>query len=238
MELAANLERQRRRVGAACAAVGRDPGEVTIVVVTKTFPASDVVHLAGLGVADVGENRDQEAAAKAVEVTAAGIDVRWHFVGQVQRNKAKSVVRYAEVVHSVDSTALAQALARAADRFRERPLDVLVQVSIDGDPARGGAPVGGSDPSRDALAVAAECAAHPSHLRLRGVMAVAPTTWPADRAFGLLASVAARIRAAHPAADWVSAGMSGDLEAAVAAGATHVRLGAAILGNRTPPAVA
>jgi PLP dependent protein len=214
---------------------------VTIVAVTKTYPVSDVLALAALGVTDIGENRDQEAAAKALATAdplkAAGVSVRWHFVGQLQRNKCRSVVTYADMVHSVDSVPLARTLAGQADRHRSRPLDVLVQVSIDGDPARGGAIEGAADPEREVRAVVDELAAA-SSLRLRGVMAVAPLTWEPAAAFEKLAEVVAWIRADHPEATVISAGMSADLEEAVAAGATHVRLGSAILGNRLPPAVA
>jgi pyridoxal phosphate enzyme (YggS family) len=241
-ELATGLARVRTRIADACAAAGRDRAAVTLVVVTKTYPATDVLHLAALGVRDVGENRDQEAAPKAAEVAAAGAAVRWHFVGQVQRNKCRSVVRYADLVHSVDSVRLAGALAQAAARHRDRPLDVLVQVSLDGDPSRGGAvPTGAAadpagDPAADpdvALQRVAEAVAGAAALRLRGVMAVAPLDWPAERAFSRLAAVSAALRAEHPAADLISAGMSGDLEPAIAFGATHVRIGSAVLGNRS-----
>jgi hypothetical protein len=230
-QLAARLARVRARIAEACAAVGRDRAEVTMVAVTKTHPASDVVLLAGLGVADVGENRDQEAAGKAAEVAAAGVDVRWHFVGQLQRNKARSVVGYADVVHSVDSVRLATALAEAAQRRRDRVLDVLVQVSIDGDPARGGALPDGGDPDRGLAAVAAEVA-RGDKVRLAGLMAVAPLAWEPERAFARLAEIAARVRADHPTATALSAGMSADLEAAIEYGATHVRIGSALLGMR------
>jgi len=231
-EIAAGLAAVRERIAAACAAAMRDPAEVTLVVVTKTYPATDIQVLAKLGVTDVGENRDQEAAPKAGEVAAAGAQVRWHFVGQLQRNKCRSVVEYADVVHSVDGVRLARALAGAAERHRERPLDVLVQVSIDGDPARGGAVVGATvDPDRDFDRVALTVA-EGSRLRLAGVMAVAPVHWSAEAAFERLAEVAARLRAAHPEATAVSAGMSADLEPAIAHGATHVRIGSAVLGTR------
>jgi uncharacterized pyridoxal phosphate-containing UPF0001 family protein len=143
-ELGRNLAAVRERLDAACQAAGRDSSEVTLIVVTKTYPASDVIRLASLGVADIGENRDQEAAPKAAEVAAKGVAIRWHFVGQLQRNKSRSVARYADMVHSVDSVRLAQALGAAARRERDRPIDVLVQVSLDGDATRGGA-VPGSD---------------------------------------------------------------------------------------------
>lgn len=224
-ELATNVARVRARMADACAAAGRDRGEVTLVAVTKTYPAADVLLLAELGVRDIGENRDQEATPKAAEVAAAGARVRWHFVGQLQRNKARSVVRYADLVHSVDSVRLAGALAGAAERERDRPLDVLVQVSLDGDAARGGVPAGELDRVVDAVA---EWPA----LRLRGVMAVAPLGWSPETAFAELAEVAVRIRGDHPEATIVSAGMSEDMEAAIRWGATHVRIGSALLGKR------
>ncbi|MGC4895901.1 YggS family pyridoxal phosphate-dependent enzyme [Micromonospora sp. DT31] len=230
-ELAAALARVRARVADACAAAGRDRDEVTLVAVTKTYPAADVVALAELGVTDVGENRDQEAAPKAAAVAAAGLAPRWHFIGQLQRNKARSVVRYADVVQSVDSVRLAGALDAAAAGARDRPLDVLVQVSVDGDPARGGALPGSADPQRGLDPVAAAVAGAPG-LRLAGVMAVAPLGWEPDRAFARLAEVVARLRADHPDASALSAGMSGDLESAVRHGATHVRVGSALLGMR------
>ncbi|MGW8647260.1 YggS family pyridoxal phosphate-dependent enzyme [Micromonospora chalcea] len=230
-ELAAGLARVRARIADACAAAGRQRDAVTLVAVTKTYPASDVVALAALGVTDVGENRDQEAAPKAEAVADAGAAPRWHFIGQLQRNKARSVVRYADVVQSVDSVRLAAALDAAAGAVRDRPLDVLVQVSIDGDPARGGALPGAADPQRGLDPVAAAVAGADG-LRLAGLMAVAPLGWEPDRAFARLAEVAAALRADHPGATELSAGMSGDLESAIGHGATHVRVGSALLGMR------
>jgi pyridoxal phosphate enzyme (YggS family) len=229
-DLATSLARLRARIADACTAAGRDRSEVTLVAVTKTYPVSDILDLARLGVRDVGENRDQEAAPKAVAVAAQGESVRWHFVGQLQRNKCRSVVGYADLVHSVDSARLADALGRAARRYREAPLDVLVQVSVDGDPARGGA-VETGEPDREVARVA-DAVAGTGSLRLRGVMTVAPLEWAPERAFARLAEVAADLRTRHPDATLVSAGMSGDLEPAIAFGATHVRVGAALLGNR------
>ena len=230
-QLAASLAEVRDRIARACAAVGRPPDEVTLVAVTKTYPASDVELLAGLGVTDIGENRDQEARAKARAVAEAGVEVRWHFVGRLQRNKAASVVTYADVVESVDSVRLVRALDQAAGRHRDRPLDALVQVSIDGDPARGGAAPDAADPDRDLWRVA-DAVAGSDNLRLGGVMAVAPLEWNADAAFERLAALAGRVAEAHPGATTVSAGMSGDLEQAVAHGATHVRIGTSLLGMR------
>jgi PLP dependent protein len=223
-ELAASLAEVRERIERACSAASRPAGAVTLVAVTKTYPASDVVLLAGLGVTDVGENKDQEAAPKAVAVRDEGAAPRWHYIGRLQRNKVKSVVAYAEVVESVDSVRLAEALDRAV-AGRATPLDVLVQVSIDGDAARGGA--AGDDLWRVADTVAAS-----DGLRLGGLMAVAPLGWAADRAFELLAGLSERLVATHPGATTISAGMSGDLEAAIRHGATHVRIGSSLLGMR------
>jgi pyridoxal phosphate enzyme (YggS family) len=223
-ELAANLADVRGRIAAAAEAARRLPDDVTLVVVTKTWPASDVRLLAGLGVTDVGENRDQEAAPKAAACGDLGL--RWHFVGHLQRNKAKAVARYADVVQSVDRPELVAALQRGAQEAG-RSLDVLLQVSLDGSAGRSGA-----DPA-DLPALAASVAAA-DRLVLRGVMAVAPLGADPDPAFARLADVAAALRADHPGADLVSAGMSGDLEAAVRHGATHVRVGTAVLGGRPP----
>ncbi|MBM2615273.1 YggS family pyridoxal phosphate-dependent enzyme [Actinoplanes sp. LDG1-06] len=225
-QLAAALAEVNGRIGRACAAAGRPADEVTLVAVTKTYPASDVILLAGLGVTDVGENRDQDAAPKAEEARAAGATPRWHFIGQLQRNKVRSVVRYADVVESVDSVRLAEALARAA-ADRPEPLDVLVQVSIDGAAGRGGA-------AGDELWRVSDSVADANALRLGGVMAVAPMDWDPDRAFSALHALSERLVKTHSGATVISAGMSGDLEAAVRHGATHVRIGTSLLGMRNP----
>jgi PLP dependent protein len=221
-QLAANLTSLRRRIQTACAAAGRDAAEITMIAVTKTFPASDVWLLAELGVGDIGENRDQEAAPKAA--ACKDLAVTWHFVGQLQTNKTRSVVTYADVVHSVDRPRLVTALSAAAVRAGRVPR-CLVQVALDGDPVRGGAR------AADVPAVAARIA-EAEGLELGGVMAVAPLGDDPAPAFALLADVAASLRAEHPAATIISAGMSGDLEQAIAFGATHVRVGTALLGGR------
>jgi PLP dependent protein len=208
----------------ACEAAGRDIRELTLIAVTKTRPASDVRLLAELGVADVGENRDAEAAPKAAE--CADLSLTWHFVGQLQTNKAASVVRYASVVHSVDRPRLVRALGRAA-RGAGRIVQCLVEVSLDGDPARGGAAAGD-------VAALAEALAAEEGLVLGGVMAIAPLSMPPADAFARLLASAAAVRAVRPGATVISAGMSGDLEAAVEAGATHLRIGTALLGDRGP----
>lgn len=229
-EIAANLARVEERISAACRAAGRDRSEVTVVAVTKTFPAEDVAHLAALGLRDVGENRDRDAVAKVAACRALGVTgLRWHFVGQVQRNKAASVASYADVVHSVDRVPLVRSLERAAARAGRVP-DCLVQVDLRDPPVddgRGGAAAGGVDAVAAALAEA-------EHLTLAGVMAVAPLGADPAEAFGRLAEVAGRLRTTYGGGAVVSAGMSGDLEAAIAAGATHLRVGTALLGSRPP----
>ena len=197
---------------------------MTLVAVTKTFPVPDVRRLLALGVTDIGENRDQEARVKAAAVPEA----RWHFVGRLQRNKCRSVASYAALVHSVDRAELVAALDAGVGRAGRAPLDVLIQVSVDADPGRGGTLP--ADVPRLAAAVAAAAG-----LRLTGVMAVAPFGADPLPAFAALAEVAADLRRDHPGATIVSAGMSGDLEAALRCGATHVRIGTALLGGRTPP---
>ena len=223
-ELRGRLASVRGRIAAACVAVGRDPGEVTLVAVTKTFPASDVRLLYDLGVHDVGENRDQEAAPKAAACADLAPGLTWHFVGQLQTNKAASVVRYARIVHSVDRLRLVRALGEQA-RKAGRVITCLVQVSLDADPGRGGA-VPGEVPEL-AAAVAAE-----ESLLLGGVMAIAPLGVPPVQAFAPLPAAAAAVREIWPEAGMISAGMSGDMEAAIAVGATHVRVGTALLGDR------
>jgi PLP dependent protein len=225
VQLAANLARVEERIAAACAGAGRDRDEVTLVVVTKFFPASDVRLLHALGVRHVGENRHQEAVEKHEE--CAGLGLTWHFIGGLQSNKAASVGSWADVVQSVDRTRLLSGLSRAA-AARGRVLDVLVQVSLDPPGSSGGR--SGAAPE-EALAIAGALSATPE-LRLRGVMGVAPLGGDPAAAFALLADVAAQVRVAAPEATWISAGMSGDLEQAIAEGATHVRVGTAVLGNR------
>jgi hypothetical protein len=223
-ELARRLDGVCGRIAAACQAAGRSAREVTLIAVTKTFPASDVRLLSALGVRDVGENRDSEAAPKAAQCADVVPPLTWHFVGQLQTNKCASVVSYAAVVHSVDRLRLVRALGTQARRA-DRIVCCLVQVSLDGDAARGGAAAG--EVPRIADAVADE-----PGLVLGGVMAVAPLAVAPSAAFGRLAEIAAVISAAHPEAVMISAGMSGDLEEAIAAGATHVRVGTALLGGR------
>lgn len=233
-QIAEGLHRVRARIRAAAAAAGRPPDDVALIVVTKTYPPQDVAHLVALGETHVGENRDQEAAPKAAALAAAGVRPHWHFIGQLQRNKARSVAAYADTVHSVDSVRLVAALDAAAGHLRPDPLDVLVQVSLDSAAGRGGAVPDAGDPDTGLDRVLAAAAAAPA-LRLRGLMAVAPLDADPTVAFDRLHRIAQRVRGAYPHADLLSAGMSGDLEAAVACGATHVRVGSAVLGMRARP---
>jgi pyridoxal phosphate enzyme (YggS family) len=231
-ELAGNLAEVEARIAAACRAAGRARDEVKLIAITKTFPAADAALLADLGVTDVGENRDQEAGPKAAEVAGLRPDaaLRWHMVGRLQRNKARSVVEWAHEVQSVDSARLADALAKAVHTARdggkrEEPLDVLIQASLDDNPERGGCPL-------DELGALAERVAHTGELRLRGLMAVAPLGADPAAAFERLARAGERLREDHPNAAEVSAGMSHDLEQAITHGSTSVRVGTALLGGR------
>ena len=224
-DLAANLSAVRSRIDAAARAAGRDPSEVSLLAVSKTWPADAVRALAALGQRDFGENRAQELLGKAAEVT--DLPLRWHFIGQLQRNKAAAVARLGAVVHTVDRESLARALDRAGQQSGS--VDVLVQVDLGG--AAGELAARGGAAPAEVPGLADLVAASPG-LRLRGLMAVAPRGEDPAPAFGRLAELADRVRADHPEAVELSAGMSADLEAAVAAGATVVRVGTALFGDR------
>ncbi len=223
-EIAAGLAAAKQRIAAACAAAAREPDDVHLIVVTKFFPVSDVRLLAELGVTDVGENRHQEAEEKAAE--CAGLGLTWHYIGGLQSNKAAAIARYAGSVHSVDRAKLVAPLDRGAHE-RSHPLDVLVQVSL--DPAGTDQRSGVEPEGLDGLAALVQEA---GMLRLRGLMAVAPLGEDPAAAFARLAQIRAEFLGTHPEAAWLSAGMSADLEAAIEAGATHVRVGSAVLGSR------
>lgn len=251
-ELAANLARVHERIAAARdteaarahatngagAATGPGAGEPVLVVITKFFPASDVELLAGLGVRHVGENREQEVGPKVAELAP---EVRRaltvHFVGQLQTNKANRVARFADVVQSVDRDRLVTALDRGAGLAleggeRHTPLDVTLQVDLGEGEDRGRGGVLPED-----LPGLADLAAGAEHLRLRGLMAVAPFGLDeagTRAAFERLHALSQTLRESHPEADWLSMGMSGDLELAIESGATHLRVGTAILGSRPP----
>jgi len=220
--LSARLSAIDERIADAARRAGRDPGEITRIVVTKFHPARLVRELHDLGVRELGENRQQELTAKRAEVEDLD-DLRWHFIGQAQTNKAAAIRRASDVVHSVDRVRLADALHRAASDGRV--LDVLVQVNLTDDAGRGGSTAG------DAEALAEHVLGLDS-LRLRGVMAVAPLDEEPAAAFARLRSIADRIRLLAPEARWISAGMTGDFVEAIQSGATHLRIGSAITGPR------
>lgn len=233
--IAANLAALRERVGAAASAAGRSLEEITLVAVTKGFPAVDVEHLMALGITDIGENKDQEArdklSALLPELHKKG--VRTHFIGQLQTNKCRSVVGYSDVVQAVDRLGLVAALSKACATAQRR-IAVLLQVNLDeallGLRAETSGGRGGVDPA--GVAELAEAVASSDFLTLGGVMAVAPLGGDATKAFEQLRGISARLRENYPAAKMISAGMSGDFELAIAHGATHIRLGSALLGHR------
>jgi pyridoxal phosphate enzyme (YggS family) len=224
LQLQSNLDIVQQEISDACIVAQRSPSEVTLIVVTKTWPASDVELLAQLGVTDVGENRDQEAKPKFDEVK--DLNLTWHAIGQLQTNKAKSVATWADVVHSVDRFDLVTALGKAVTS-RTTPLAVLIQVDLDPSPKDNR---GGAAPSQ--VLELADLITRTPGLVLQGVMGVAPLGGDDAQAFALLQQVSQQVQAQNSGADWISAGMSGDFETALKFGATHLRIGSSILGNR------
>jgi pyridoxal phosphate enzyme (YggS family) len=207
-------------IAATAIAHGRDPAEVTTIVVTKFHPASLVRELYAAGVRHVGENRHQEAVAKQAELD--DLNLTWHFVGQLQSNKARAVANYCSVIHSVDRVSLVDALARTETR-----LAVFLEVNLTTVPGRGGVePAGLEDLARRVLA-------HDT-LTLRGLMAVAPQDEDPAVAFERVRNYQHRLLDLAPAATDLSIGMSGDYVEAIAHGATHLRIGTAITGKRPP----
>ncbi len=223
-EIQSNLEIIQTRIKNACSAAGRDIAEITLIAVTKTYPASDVDLLKQLGIENVGENRDQEASSKKTEVKN---EFKWHFIGQLQSNKAKSVVNYADLIHSVDRWSLAKEIQKSAQGIN-KVQPVLIQVDLDQsgpDPTRGG--IWPTELSELAAAIS-----QASHLELKGLMSVAPLGEKPELAFARLKDIRASFLKEHPQAQILSAGMSDDLEAAILQGATHLRIGSALLGER------
>jgi len=221
--LEARLASVREGIADAARAAGRSVDELTLVVVTKYHPAALVRQLAALGVTDVGENRHQEAQAKAAELEDLGLT--WHFVGQLQSKKARQARRYAHVVQSLDRASVVDAFAPTETEPDPRVLDGFVQVNLTDDPGRGGV-------VPDEVDALAERVLATGTLRLRGVMAVAPLDEEPRAAFARLRAISERVRLLEPAATDISAGMSGDYAEAIAEGATHLRIGSAITGNR------
>lgn len=219
-----NLEKLQLRIEKACQESKRSSSEITLIAVTKTYPADDVDLLKQLGIDDVGENRDQEAALKKTQVQA---DFKWHFIGQLQSNKAKSVVSYAHLIHSVDRSSLAKEIQKSAQGVDKKQA-VLIQLDLDQsgpDPTRGGL-----WPTE--LMALAQQITDSSHLELKGLMSVAPLEENPAVAFARLAEIRADFLKTYPQASILSAGMSDDLEAAILHGATHLRIGSALLGER------
>lgn len=228
-ELADGLRAVRTRIAAAAEQAGRQPDEITLVVVTKTWPADDVVALSDLGVGDVAENKHQEAEPKRNDTVDAAPGLRWHFVGQIQSNKAAHIAAYADVVHSVASAKVARRLDKGAGDHGRR-VGCFVQVNLDegaGTPGRGGV-------EPDDVADVAQAIEQAGHLDLMGVMGVAPLGRPPEPAYARLAACRDALTETCPRARGLSAGMSDDFEWGIAAGATHVRVGSAILGRRPP----
>lgn len=223
--LAERLTEAQQRISAAASGCGRQADEINLIVVTKNHPTQLVFDLLELGVRDFGENRDQEAAPKAAEVRAnSTIEHRWHFIGQLQSNKVKSVVNYASSVHSLDRQSLLDSLGKATVE-REQPLDVFIQLNLTDDEGRGGI-----QPS-NLLSFAENVLMHPG-LNLVGVMGVAALDNNLDRDFGAIRSASESLKTLKPDAALISAGMSEDFETAIAYGATHLRIGSAITGKR------
>jgi len=211
-EISQNLETVRAKI----AAVADHP--VTLIAVTKTFPVSDAQILKELGVADFGENRDSEGAEKSQQVSGT-----WHFQGQIQSNKLKSITSWASVIHSLDDPRHFEVVEKVAPH----PLTIFLQVSLDGAHHRGGAGV-------DQLYQLAELVSGSSKHRLAGLMSVPPVGVDPDQAYSQLAVIRNEFLARFPQADQLSAGMSGDYQSAISHGATHVRVGSSILGSRSP----
>ena len=207
-------------VAAAARDSGRDPTAITTIVVTKFHPAALVRQLAALGARDLGENRHQEAAAKAADTADLGLT--WHFIGQLQSNKAAAVLEYASVIHSVDRLSLVDALGKAASGA-----EVFIQLNLTEDPGRGGV-------QEAKLAELAERVLSAPNLTLRGLMAVAPLGQAPRGAFARVRAASVRLQSIAPGATDLSMGMSGDYRDAILEGATHLRIGTAITGNRPP----
>ena len=221
-QILSNLELVKEKISAAAQAAGRAPNEITLIAVTKTFPVSDLEILHELGVRNFGENRDQEAAPK---VSALPADITWHFQGGIQSNKLKSISNWASVIHSVDKFKYAQMISQfSVGKIKE----IFIQVSLDSPPQSRE----GVDPA-DLMQLAEQIMSLPN-LQVKGLMAVAPLDQPTEQAFVRLQQIQQKFIQLYPAASSLSSGMSGDYELAISLGATHVRIGSSILGNRSP----
>lgn len=219
-EIAAALANVEDRITKAATTAGRNRSELTLIAVTKTYPASDVQILADLGVTNFGENRSDEGSEKSQAIAAT-----WHFQGQVQGRKLKDIASWATYIHSIDSADHITKLSRICAE-KEREISIFLQLSLDGAPDRGGV-------LADQLGQLADQVAADSNLHLAGLMCVPPVEYGFDRAFGEIAKAHSAFKAGFPDAVGLSAGMSSDFEVAIAYGATHLRIGSEILGSRT-----
>lgn len=221
-EIAHNLALVREKIQASAQAASRNLNEIELIAVTKTFPASDARILHELGIRDFGENRDSEGAAKSQDVQG-----RWHFQGQIQGNKLKSITKWANFIHSLDSHDHLEKIASLCKERQGEPLGIFIQVSLDGAHGRGGVPA-------QELTKLADSVISTTGIQLMGLMAVAPLGVEPDKAFTELAVIHGAFSANFPTSTALSAGMSGDYESAISHGATHIRVGSSILGSRTP----
>jgi hypothetical protein len=219
-EIIANLNDVKAKIASAALKAGRDADEITLIVVTKTFPVSDLEILYSLGVREFGENRDQEAAEKVAKLPS---DINWNFQGGIQSNKLKSITTWAGCIHSVDKLKYAQIVS---EQNTGKPKEIFIQVSLDQPPESRG----GVDPKK-LIDLASEVTKLPG-ISLKGLMAVAPLDLPEEQAFLKLKEIQADFVAVFKDAKYLSAGMSGDYEMAISYGATHLRIGSSILGNR------
>jgi pyridoxal phosphate enzyme (YggS family) len=215
------LSQVEERIVRACRSVGRIRDDVTLIAVTKTYPASDVQILQGLGINNFGENRDAEGVEKSSLIKA-----HWHYQGEVQSKKIGSISRWAGTVHSLDDLSHIEKFDRALQALGDKSLQVFIQVSLDGNPTRSGLQ------PRD-LMQACQAVTNSSHLHLMGVMAVPPVEFDPEKSFAHVAAIAEGVKSSFPEARYLSAGMSGDFEVAIAYGATHIRIGSQILGSRS-----
>ena len=215
-EISENLVDVQERIQVAAKKAGRNFEDINLIVVTKGFPVSDVEILKELGINDFGENRDSDAAAKAALIAGT-----WHFQGQIQSNKLKSICSWAKVIHSLDDSRHFDIIKNSAPHA----LEIFLQVNLDGSENRGGASV------QTLYQLAAEVQEDPVH-RLAGIMAVAPLTMETEKAFDQLRAIHTAFSLDFPKATMLSAGMSSDFELAIAYGATHLRIGSQIMGSR------
>jgi pyridoxal phosphate enzyme (YggS family) len=225
-EVSHALTQVEKRIAQACLLAGRTRDDVTLIAVTKTYPVSDVLILQHLGIKNFGENRDAEGVEKFSVTKASPLEAQWHYQGEIQSKKIASITTWADTVHSLDDLSHIQKFDRALEARGDKSLQVFIQVSLDGNPTRSG--LMASD-----LMQACNAVTNSSHLTLMGVMTVPPVESDPEKSFAEIAAIAEVVRSDFPEARYLSAGMSGDFEVAIAYGATHIRIGSQILGSRS-----